>query len=111
VESPKGIQDKTFAALSSDIRRQILVHLSSEKLTLTQIKQRFEFTGPAILYHLRLLEDGGFIVHETIGASKYYVLKPDTALRAFHEFLVNVLPSKPARRVGRLRPLNEECAA
>jgi predicted transcriptional regulator len=75
--------DKVFTALNSDVRRQILVYLASEDLTFKEIRCRFPFSGPAILYHLRMLDAAGFIERR----SQRYFLMSDNVVAAFNMFL------------------------
>lgn len=82
--------DKAFAALDSDVRRQILVYLSTEQLTLSQIRSRFAFSGSAILYHVRMLEEAGFIVRSGDGRRSRYRLVSSKVVNAFNAFLSEI---------------------
>ncbi|QIK80048.1 winged helix-turn-helix transcriptional regulator [Sphingomonas piscis] len=83
--------ERVFAALKSDVRRQILVYLSSGELTFRQLKARFPFSGPAILYHLRMLEEAQFIEHR----GPYYALLTDNVRKAFEVFLSGLEAQAP----------------
>lgn len=82
--------DKVFAALDSDVRRQILVYLSTQQLTFNEIKSRFPYSSPAILYHLRMLQEAGFILRNGSGRACRYRLMEDAVVRALGDFLATV---------------------
>jgi DNA-binding transcriptional ArsR family regulator len=58
---------KTFQALSSTVRRNILAYLSHSDLTAGKIAEKFEMTKPSLSKHLSILENAGLIVGEKKG--------------------------------------------
>jgi predicted transcriptional regulator len=86
--------DQVFAALKADARRQILVYLSGGDLTLKQIRSHFPFSTPAMLYHLRMLEEARFIEHR----GQHYTLMSGNVAKAFNAFLRDLCPATPNDR-------------
>jgi len=84
--------DRYFTALNSDVRRQILVYLASGDLTFKEIRCRFPFSGPAILYHLRMLHAARFIERR----GQRYSLMSDNVVAAFNLFLGELHGSMPS---------------
>ena len=70
----QGQLDKTFGALADPTRRAIVARLSSEAgrrqggyLSVGTIAEPFEMSLPAVLKHIRVLEDAGLIEREKRG--------------------------------------------
>ena len=87
--------DKYFTALNSDVRRQILVYLASGDLTFKEIRSCFPFSGPAILYHLRMLDAARFVERR----GPRYALMSDNVVAAFNMFLGELHGSIPSAQV------------
>jgi len=51
----------TLSALAHSARRSILARLTSGELTVSQLAEPFDMTGPAITKHLKVLERAGLI--------------------------------------------------
>ena len=51
----------TLSALAHPARRSILARLTSGELTVTELTEPFDMTGPAITKHLKVLERAGLI--------------------------------------------------
>ena len=85
--------DKALTALGSPVRRQILVHLLDGDLSVKRIKELFHVSGPAVLFHLRLLHDAGLIQRKGSGRDLRYTLVKGRLRDAFDTFLNLVDPS------------------
>jgi DNA-binding transcriptional ArsR family regulator len=57
----------SFKALADPTRRQILVHLSQQDMTIAEITDQFDMTRAAIKKHLNILENGSLITVKTNG--------------------------------------------
>lgn len=75
-----------FRALSDPTRRQILVLLSQQEMSVGDVAERFDMTRPAIAKHLRILGEGDLIRVETRGRMRINQLNPEP-LRAVHDWL------------------------
>ena len=51
----------SFKALADPTRRQILMHLSQQEMTIAEITDHFDMTRAAIKKHLNILESGSLI--------------------------------------------------
>lgn len=51
----------TLSALAHPARRSILARLTSGELTVTELTEPFDMTGPAVTKHLKVLERAGLI--------------------------------------------------
>ncbi len=51
----------TLSALAHPARRSILASLTSGELTVSQLAEPFDMTGPAVTKHLKVLERAGLI--------------------------------------------------
>jgi len=70
------LQDEIFhKALSSDIRRGILVSLAKKEKYLSEISNEIEKKPQTVDFHLNLLEEIGLIDSEWKEGKKYYFLK------------------------------------
>ena len=93
-----------FEAISSDIRRKILVYLVSSERTSGEIAELFDVSGPAISQHLAVLEDAGLVRSERRARYVYYRLVPDHLTSELQSFVEESRPTsaaidaKPARR-------------
>ena len=66
-----------FRALADPTRRDILLMLRDDDLTIAQVAGRFEMTRAAVKKHLTVLSDGGLITVRTQGREKYNALNPE----------------------------------
>lgn len=72
-----------FRALSDPTRRQILLHLSEESLTIGDIADRFQITRAAIKKHLVILEEGHLVSSRIRGRERINQLEPKGLKTAF----------------------------
>jgi DNA-binding transcriptional ArsR family regulator len=67
----------SFQVIADPNRRQILVMLSKESLTLNALAANFEISRPAVSKHVKQLYNAGFITITDIGRERYCTLKQD----------------------------------
>src|SRR5262249_49853742 len=67
-----------FAALADPTRRAIAERLtqSEEPVSMSDLAEPFAVTLPAVLKHLRVLEDAGLIEHRKQGRTRYFRFAP-----------------------------------
>ncbi len=85
--------DSTFAALASPIRRAILATLARGETPIGVLAAPFAMTLPAVLKHLRLLEDAGLIARTKTGRTVHCRLTVD-ALRLAADWMATVLADR-----------------
>jgi DNA-binding transcriptional ArsR family regulator len=66
--------DDVFSALADQNRRQILMMLAADKMTVNSIANKFEISRPAISKHLRILLNTSLVVPIQKGRERYYQL-------------------------------------
>jgi len=66
----------SFRALGDPTRRQILMELTQEELTISQVVDRFELTRTAVRKHLTILEEGNLITVTPRGKERINRLNP-----------------------------------
>ncbi len=79
---------RAYAALADPTRRAIIERLSASEASFTDIARPFEMSRPAVVKHLRALENAGLISKEGAKARPIYRLSPD-AMKAPHDWLTN----------------------
>jgi len=75
-----------FRALADPTRREILVMLSQQDMTIAEVSDNFDMTRAAVKKHLTVLQDGQLISVRTQGRSRVNQLEPH-ALKAAGEWL------------------------
>ncbi|PCJ95084.1 MAG: transcriptional regulator [Hyphomicrobiales bacterium] len=65
-----------FRALADPTRRQILMHLSQQDMTIAQVSERFDMTRGAVRKHLGILEEGHLISVQVQGRERVNRLEP-----------------------------------
>jgi DNA-binding transcriptional ArsR family regulator len=66
-----------FQVIADPSRRQILLMLSKESMTLNGLAANFDISRPAVSKHVKLLFNAGFISITDIGRERYCTLKQD----------------------------------
>ena len=66
-----GFQE-TFKALSDPVRREILVLLKDQRMTVGEIKEHFDIAGATLSYHLNQLKTADLIHEEKYKNFIYY---------------------------------------
>ncbi len=67
----------SFKALADPTRRQILMQLSQQEMTIAEITDQFDMTRAAIKKHLTILEKGNLISVKTKGRERINSLETD----------------------------------
>ncbi len=67
----------SFKALADPTRRQILVHLSQQDMTIADITDQFDITRAGIKKHLNILESGKLISVKTRGRERINSLETE----------------------------------
>lgn len=70
----KQMQADIFQAVSDPSRRQILLLLSRNTLTINSLAKNFNMSRPAVSKHIKILNSAGFISIENIGKERYCIL-------------------------------------
>jgi DNA-binding transcriptional ArsR family regulator len=65
-----------FVALADPSRRRMLARLAQGPATTGQLAELFPISRPAVSQHLRLIQEAGLIVTETIGRHRWHELRP-----------------------------------
>jgi len=70
-----------FQVIADPSRRQMLVMLSKDSMTINALAENFDMSRPAVSKHVKILYKAGFVSIKDIGRERYCVLKQD----GFHE--------------------------
>jgi DNA-binding transcriptional ArsR family regulator len=100
--------DRTFEALASATRRQMLAVLAEDELTTSDLAERFGLGAPAISRHLSILEGAGLVAGERRGQRVYYRVEKDNLVNRLTGFAFEVCPvagpmKRQARAIARRR--------
>ncbi len=66
-----------FQVLADASRRQMLVMLSKDSMTINALAENFDMSRPAVSKHVKILYNAGFVSIKDIGRERYCVLKQD----------------------------------
>ena len=66
-----------FQVIADPSRRQMLMLLSKDSMTINSIAENFQMSRPAVSKHIKILYKGGFITIKDIGRERHCVLKQD----------------------------------
>jgi DNA-binding transcriptional ArsR family regulator len=66
-----------FQVIADPSRRQMLVMLSKDSMTINALAENFDMSRPAVSKHVKILFNAGFISIKDIGRERYCVLKQD----------------------------------
>lgn len=69
--------DRLFQALADPCRRGFVERLARGPASVSELAAPAEIGLPAVLKHLRVLEDGGIVVSEKIGRTRTYRMRGD----------------------------------
>jgi DNA-binding transcriptional ArsR family regulator len=75
-----------FQVIADPSRREMLMLLSKDSLTINSLAENFEMSRPAVSKHIKILYSAGFISIEDIGRERHCTLKQD-GFDALHEWL------------------------
>ena len=70
--------DRTFQALADPVRRGMLARLSRGPASVSELAQPLPISLPAVMQHLKALEDSGLVKSEKKGRVRTVRLEPDT---------------------------------
>ena len=76
----------TFKALADPTRRTILMHLSTQEMTVQELTENFDMTRAAVKKHLTILEQGKLITAHRRGRERINRLEP-AGLKSVTEWL------------------------
>ena len=66
-----------FQVIADPSRRQMLMMLSKDSMTINSIAENFDMSRPAISKHVKILYNAGFISITDIGRERHCILKED----------------------------------
>jgi DNA-binding transcriptional ArsR family regulator len=66
-----------FQVIADPSRRQMLMMLSKDSMTINSIAENFDMSRPAVSKHIKILCNAGFISITGIGRERHCVLKQD----------------------------------
>ncbi|MEO3434632.1 metalloregulator ArsR/SmtB family transcription factor [Inquilinus sp. CAU 1745] len=69
--------DRYFQAMADPYRRGFIERLSEGPASVKELAAPADVQLPAVLKHLRVLEDGGIVVSEKVGRVRTYRMRPD----------------------------------
>lgn len=68
--------DRFFRALADPTRREIVRQLAQESHTISQLAKSFEMSLPAVLKHIKLLEEAGIVKRNKKGRENTLTINP-----------------------------------
>jgi len=68
---------QSFKALADPSRREILMHLSKQDMTIKEVSEHFDMTRAAVKKHLTILQQGNLIDIQKNGRERINSLKPE----------------------------------
>jgi len=74
---PQTNFDRIFHALSDPYRRAFIERLTKGPATVKELAAPAHVQLPAVLKHLRVLEEGGMVVSEKVGRVRTFRMRPD----------------------------------
>src|SRR6478609_1600381 len=66
-----------FQVIADPSRRQMLVMLSKDSMTINSLAGNFDMSRPAVSKHIKIMHKAGFISIKDIGRERYCTLKQD----------------------------------
>jgi DNA-binding transcriptional ArsR family regulator len=66
-----------FQVIADPSRRQMLVMLSKDSMTINSLAENFDMSRPAVSKHIKMLFEAGFISIKGIGRHRHCILKQD----------------------------------
>ena len=66
-----------FQVIADPSRRQMLMMLSKDSMTINSIAENFDMSRPAVSKHIKILYNAGFISITDIGRERHCVLMQD----------------------------------
>ncbi len=78
--------DRLFQSLADPYRRGFVEQLAKGPASVKELAARADVQLPAVLKHLRVLEEGGIVVSEKTGRVRTYRMRPD-AFKAINRWI------------------------
>ncbi len=75
-----------FRVISDPSRRQMLVMLSKDSMTINTLAENFDMSRPAVSKHIKIMFKAGFISITDIGRERYCTLKQE-GFNALQDFI------------------------
>lgn len=75
-----------FQVIADPSRREMLMMLSKDSLTINALAENFDMSRPAVSKHVKILYNAGFIGIEDVGRERYCSLKQD-GFRELQKFM------------------------
>jgi DNA-binding transcriptional ArsR family regulator len=69
--------DRMFHALADGTRRAMVEHLVRSPASVSELARPFAMSMPAIVQHLKVLQDAGIVTSEKVGRVRTVQLAPD----------------------------------
>lgn len=66
-----------FQVIADPSRRQMLMMLSKDSMTINALAENFDMSRPAVSKHVKILYNAGFISITGIGRERHCILKQD----------------------------------
>ena len=66
-----------FQVIADPSRRQMLMMLSKDSMTINSLAENFDMSRPAVSKHIKIMYTAGFISITDIGRERYCTLKQD----------------------------------
>ena len=66
-----------FQVIADPSRRQMMMMLSKDSMTINSLAEKFDMSRPAVSKHLKIMYNAGFISVKTIGRERYCTLKQE----------------------------------
>jgi len=66
-----------FQVIADPSRRQMLMMLSKDNMTISSLAENFNISRPAVSKHVKVLYNAGFISIKDIGRERYCTLKQE----------------------------------
>lgn len=66
-----------FQVIADPSRRQMLMMLSKDSMTINSLAENFDISRPAVSKHIKILHHAGFISITGIGRERHCILKQD----------------------------------
>lgn len=66
-----------FQVIADPSRRQMLMMLSKDSMTINSLAENFDMSRPAVSKHIKIMYNAGFISIKDIGRERYCTLKEE----------------------------------
>src|ERR1700739_4462959 len=66
-----------FQVIADPSRREMLMMLSKDSMTINSLAENFDMSRPAVSKHVKIMYNAGFISIKDIGRERYCTLKQD----------------------------------